>query len=170
MPMCFFYTYSMSARHSQAQKQDLQSLVDWFYHSLYHVQLNSPIMVAGFDQYHDIKTIFKADRLYSQLKNDYNMRVFSTLLNHTNQTEQQKIYQFLREAVVKAFQVYENPPLAAEAAAECAPYYKLLIFEYYNENIGTCEQQLDNIKQKIQDRGMATMDTAVQILMEMIPN
>lgn len=127
-------------------------------------------MVAGFDQYHDIKTIFKADRLYSQLKNDYNMRVFSTLLNHTNQTEQQKIYQFLREAVVKAFQVYENPPLAAEAAAECAPYYKLLIFEYYNENIGTCEQQLDNIKQKIQDRGMATMDTAVQILMEMIPN
>jgi len=160
----------MSARHSQAQKQDLQSLVDWFYHSLYHVQLNSPIMVAGFDQYHDIKTIFKADRLYSQLKNDYNMRVFSTLLNHTNQTEQQKIYQFLREAVVKAFQVYENPPLAAEAAAECAPYYKLLIFEYYNENIGTCEQQLDNIKQKIQDRGMATMDTAVQILMEMIPN
>jgi hypothetical protein len=160
----------MSARHSQAQKQDLQSLVDWFYHSLYHVQLNSPIMVAGFDQYHDIKTIFKADRLYSQLKNDYNMRVFSTLLNHTNQTEQQKIYQFLREAVVKAYQVYENPPLAAEAAAECAPYYKLLIFEYYNENIGTCEQQLDNIKQKIQDRGMATMDTAVQILMEMIPN
>jgi len=127
-------------------------------------------MVAGYDQYHDIKTIFKADRLYSQLKNDYNMRVFSTLLNHTNQTEQQKIYQFLREAVVKAFQVYENPPLAAEAAAECAPYYKLLIFEYYNENIGTCEQQLDNIKQKIQDRGMATMDTAVQILMEMIPN
>jgi len=163
----------MSARHPQTlngnqdMKTDLQSLVDWFYHSLYHVQL---ISVPGFDQYHDIKTILRADRLYSQLKDTHAMRVFITLLNHTNKAEQQKIYRFLREAVVKAYQVYENPPLAAEAAAQCAPYYKLLIFEYYNENIGTCEQQLDNIQQKIRDRGMATLDTAVQILTEMIPN